>query len=452
MKKSLVWLRRDLRLQDNSALSSATHNSELVYLVFVFDTTILNKLTSPRDHRVYFIFKTLEKMREKLEKEGADILILYGDPRQEIPKIAKELNVDEVYINRDYEQSAIERDEAVERELKDAQIKLCSFKDHVVFEASEIRVKNGGFYKVFTPYKKAWLAKLELTEEAVSERPVVLSKIKRVPKAGISLSLESIRFKAPPDAMICSLDAQKGLADFMNKVAKYGQERDFPAQKGTSRLSVYLRFGNLSIRECIRALQKIDNAGKEVWLSELIWREFYSGFLAEHPWVENASYRYQEVEWDEDENKLLAWKEGRTGVPIVDAGMRELNQTGWMHNRVRMITAAYLTKILHIDWREGERYFAEKLIDYDLASNNGGWQWSASTGVDAAPYFRIFNPYRQSERFDPQGIYICQFVPELSGLQGKSIHEPKSVDGYPAPIVDYKKERQECLRRFKKLS
>ncbi|MCO4754421.1 MAG: deoxyribodipyrimidine photo-lyase [Bacteriovoracaceae bacterium] len=465
--KSLVWLRRDMRLKDQMALSYATQNSDEVYLAFVFDKVILDKLEDRKDHRLYFIYKTLEKLNEFLSKKNAGIYLLHGDPIDEIPKLAHKLKVERVCVNRDYEQYAKDRDSKVEKKLKDLSIEMLSFKDQVIFESSEILTGDGNFYKVFTPYKNSWLKELEKKEDAFSIRPVNVSKItyKNIKGYSKNITLDELGFEEADNIKKRDVNPSKTLKEFLKRIDRYHEDRDFPALDSTSHLSVYLRFGNISIRELVRSVRPTDTEGKKVWLSELVWRDFYSGFLDVHNNIENESYKYGSVEWDNDPKLIKAWKEGRTGVPIVDAGMRQLNQTGWMHNRVRMIVGSYLTKILQVDWRIGEKYFGEKLIDYDLASNNGGWQWCSSTGTDAAPYFRIFNPYRQSERFDKDAKYIKKFVPELEKLPPKYIHEPLKITediekkfgieldkDYPRPVADYKSNREKSIKMFKEAS
>lgn len=465
--KSIVWLRRDLRLKDQMALSYATQNSDEVYLAFVFDTVILDKLKDKKDHRLYFIYKTLETLNEYLSSKNAGIYLLHGDPVEEIPNLAKKLEVDRVCVNRDYEKYAKNRDSKVEKKLKNEGIDFESFKDQVIFESGEIQTNDGTFYKVFTPYKNSWLKKLDSVEDAISQRPVNMSKLayKQIKGLSKNITLEELGFEEAENSKKRDVNPKATFKSFLKRIDKYHEERDFPALDSTSHLSVYLRFGNISIRELVREIQPLNSEGKKVWLSELVWRDFYSGFLDTHNDVETQSYKYPDVEWENDPKLFKAWKEGRTGVPIVDAGMRQLNETGWMHNRVRMIVGSYLTKILQVDWRKGEKYFGEKLIDYDLASNNGGWQWCSSTGTDAAPYFRIFNPYRQSERFDKNAKYIVKYVPELKNLPPKYIHEPLKIDSnveqkhafslgkdYPKPVADYKSNREKSIKIFKEAS
>lgn len=465
--KTLVWFRRDLRLHDHMALSYASQNSDEVYGVFVFDPNILNKIEDKSDHRVDFIHSSLREMNKKLSKSNAGIYLLHGEPEDLIPALAKELKVDQVCANRDYEDYAKQRDRKVAKKLSKDSIEFASFKDQVVFESSEIKTKEGSFYKVFTPYSRQWLKTMNSVEDAISERPVDLSKFAFKKKKGFSkeLSLKDIGFSETDERRKRDVNGAGRLKRFLRKVDKYHETRDLPDIDGTSQLSVYLRFGNLSVRELIRALGDIDSEGKKTWLNELVWRDFYSGFLDTHNYVEKNSYKFASVEWTKNKKLLDAWKKGETGVPIVDAGMRQLNQTGWMHNRVRMIVGSYLTKIMLIDWKEGESYFGVKLVDYDLASNNGGWQWCASTGTDSVPYFRIFNPYTQAKRFDKEGRYIKKYVPELEALPAKYVHDPTMIDekveekyglrldkDYPRPVMDYKAGREKALKTFKESS
>jgi deoxyribodipyrimidine photo-lyase len=464
MTKALVWTRRSLRLHDHTALSFATQNYDEAFLVFVFDKNILSKLEDKKDHRVTFIHETLEKIKEKLPENK--MYILYGDPKKLIPQLAKDLDVEVVCTHEDYELYARERDRIVKEELEKNKIDFKTFKDHVIFDASEIRTGSGDYYRVFTPYKNTWFKTISEREEVLQEKRVKLNRItyKRLKGYTSDLSLKDIGFERTEDARHYSVVPNEHLKKFHQRIEDYNEKRDFPAIRGTSKLSAYLRFGQVSIRELVRKYWPFENEGENIWLSELCWRDFYFGLLKTFPHVEKYAYneKYEKVPFYNNKEHFKMWCEGKTGVPIVDAGMRELNQTGWMHNRVRMIVASYLTKILIIDWRWGEEYFAKKLIDFDLSANNGGWQWSASTGCDAAPYFRVFNPYRQSERFDKEAEYIKEFCPELKNLPAKYIHEPTKITekvehqfefthgvDYPKPIVDYSKRRQEVIKLFK---
>lgn len=463
MKKSLVWLRRDLRLNDNAALAYATNHYDEVHLVFVFDEIILNKLKDKADQRVSFIFDSLMQIKQALEKTNASINILFGDPSLIIPEIAKNLKVDAVLTNRDYEVYAKSRDQKVSKNLQTLNIEFKDFKDTVLFEADEVLTQTNGYYRVFTPYKNAWIAQLEkkpqvMLECEVNKRKITISKLSGIKQVE---TLEDIGFIAT-DSKI--LNASKTYNNFVKKMENYQSDRDFPAIEGTSRLSVHLRFGTISSRQLVRAIFHKKDQGTRTWLSELIWREFYFALLDKNPSVEKHAYqqKYENIPWENDKKLFNQWCEGKTGVPIVDAAMRQLNQTGWMHNRLRMITASYLVKTLLIDWRWGEKYFAQKLIDFDLSANNGGWQWASSTGCDAAPYFRVFNPYRQSERFDNNGEFIKTYCPELKLIPKKYIHDPSSMPldiqanadcvigrDYPYPIANYKLNRIKVINMFK---
>lgn len=459
----VVWLRRDLRLHDHHALSYATHHYDKVYLLFVFDRHILDEL--PRvDARLVFINRALFSIEKKLKHE---IIKIYGHPESVVPEVAKQLKVEAVCTNRDYEPYAKKRDNNVAKKLKSFGIEFHALKDNVIFEFDEIKNKQGDYYKVYTPFKNAWLAKLKADPLAIAEFKVNKKKI--VPTSKIQnqvSSLPEIGFESqtPQDTLYDPEQGGKRLRAFLKQVNQYHKLRDFPAIQGTSKMSPYIRFGILSPRELIRQIWEPEDDGSRLWLSELIWREFYCGVLDANPRVEHEAYlqKYKKIKWENDKNKFQAWCEGRTGVPIIDAAMRELNQTGWMHNRCRMIVASYLVKTLLIDWRWGERYFAIKLMDYDLAANNGGWQWSASTGCDAAPYFRVFNPYMQSKKFDPNGEYIKRFCPELSNIPLKYLHDPSKINkvqqeefnckigiDYPFPIADYSSNRIKVIELYK---
>lgn len=460
MASALVWFRRDLRLDDQAALYHALKENTSVLAVFVFDTDILDKLTSKEDRRVEFIWHSLRKLREDLRKAGGELLISHGSAKELIPKIAQKLGVTTVYTNHDYEPRAIQRDRTVKSALEAAGIVFKTFKDEVIFEKNEILNKSGEPFKVFTAYKNTWLEKLD---DPYSQAYPVKKYLKNLaPPAAYKLkpedmSLETLGFKKtnlldlkiePGEA-----GAKKLLDDFRTRIGFYHERRDFPAVKGPSYLSVHLRFGTVSIRELVRmAEKKRGQKGADVWLSELVWRDFYFMILTHHPEVVDHAYKKEldDIPFPNDRAKFKAWCEGRTGYPIVDAAMRQINQTGYMHNRLRMITASFLVKDLHVDWRMGEKYFAEHLIDFDLSANNGGWQWSAGTGCDAQPYFRIFNPITQSERFDPQGIFIKRYLPELAGVESDKIHAPWEHGLYIKPVVDHAAARKKTLELFHK--
>jgi deoxyribodipyrimidine photo-lyase len=420
---TLFWFRRDLRLHDNCGLYHALKHKTPVLPVFIFDKNILGQLEDTNDARVEFIHKTLKEMDITLRKKGAGILVTHGYPEEVFARLIKEYHITAVYTNHDYEPYAINRDDQVKRMLKDKDIPFHTFKDQVIFEKDEILTQSGKPYTVYTPYQKKWQE--QLTVEILSPFPsenllenLYTGPIKVMPE------LQDIGFKKS------GLDFPgKELSE--NIISEYDQKRNFPGINGTSRLGIHLRFGTVSIRQLVRSAMELN----DTWLSELIWREFFMMILSQYPHVVDSSFRpqYDTIPWRNNEEEFQKWCEGQTGYPIVDAGMRELNTTGFMHNRVRMITASFLTKHLLIDWRKGERYFARKLLDYELASNNGNWQWAAGSGCDAAPYFRIFNPETQIKKFDAQYTYIKKWVPEFD------------QDRYPKPIVDHKFARERAL-------
>lgn len=456
-ERALLWFRRDLRLEDHKALSLATELHSWVAPVFVFDTTILSALQNRQDRRLTFIWDSLQVIQKKLAQQGKHLIVLHGDPRTEIPRIAKELGIHTVFTNEDYEPQAKLRDQKVQASLQELGIQFRSLKDQVIFSGSEVLKSDGTPYQVFTPYSKAWIQHL---------RPSHLEeKCARLESLAPATDLK--HYLAFPDLAAlgfqrCSLWLEPGadaglrrLKQFIPHMSAYAEQRDFPQfELGTSGLSVHLRFGTVSIRQLLRTYRENRSAGARVWLSELIWREFYQMLLDQFPHVETKTFRpeWNSIVWPGTSEHLQAWQNGETGYPIVDAAMRHFNETGWMHNRLRMIVASFLTKDLLIDWRKGEAYFASGLLDFDLAANNGGWQWCASTGCDAQPYFRIFNPTSQSLKFDPQGKWIRAILPELRNLSDKEIHEPwkASVPSYPAPIVDHAQQRPLALALYEK--
>ena len=432
---TIFWHRRDLRIEDNSGLYHALKSEQNVQPIFIFDTNILSKLSNKADPRVSFIHQELEKLQLELSEYGAEIWIFKGTPANIFKDLLEKHDIRNVYTNRDYESYAINRDQGVKQILKKQNVDLHTFKDHVIFEGDEVLKKDGLPYTVFTPYKKIWLAKLESTRMDkelfyFKSYPTkhYASRFAQASCIDYRCTLNDIGFKQTQQLFPPKLVSKK-------IISKYADDRDFPAINGTSKLGIHFRFGTISIREKARKALKLSNT----YLSELIWRDFYSQILQHFPHVEKNAFRskYERVQWRNNEDEFDAWCQGQTGYPIVDAGVRELNATGHMHNRVRMIVASFLTKHLLIDWRWGEAYFAEKLLDFDLASNNGGWQWAAGCGTDAAPYFRIFNPTSQMEKFDKGRLYIKKWVPEWG------------TDGYTEPIVDHKFARERCLATYK---
>lgn len=467
MSRALVWFRRDLRSYDHAALSRALIEHEQVYCVFIFDCDILDGLPDKRDRRVEFIWLSVKELDQSLANIGGGLFVRYGSARSLIPNLARELGVQAVYANRDYEPEAITRDATVADALQGMEIAFHALKDQVIFEQNEILTGGGRPYSVFTPYKSAWLKRL--SDASLQPHPVAdfASRLAKPSEARMP-SLSEIGFE-PSD--LPTLGVKPGMSGaaqawrtFEPRLASYDQERDRPDLDTTSRLGVHLRFGTLSIRELARRAYYASGKGAQVWLSELVWRDFFHMILYQHPRVVRHAYHseYDEIRWPGSEADFEAWCAGRTGYPVVDAAMRQLNQTGFMHNRLRMIAASFLVKDLLVDWRLGERYFASKLLDYDLAANNGNWQWAASTGCDAQPYFRIFNPVTQSQKFDPEGAFIRRYVPELAALDNRDIHAPWHItpieqqacgvvlgQDYPLPIVDHARAREQSLALFK---
>lgn len=466
--KSLCWIRRDLRTSDHAALSHALESYNKVAVVFVFDTNILDQLKDKKDKRITFIHHSIQEVNQFLKERGSQLIVLYGDPVKEIPKLAKNLGVNTVLTNRDYEPYAVKRDKEVQRLLKDQGQDLHTFKDHVIFEKDEIFTEKGA-YKVFTPYKNAWMKRL-LKDDSLSYSMnwKSLWPAKELEGLSHSYSFEDLGFQESELWLKPGEKAAKErLIDFLKVLPNYNIDRDFPALEHTSGLSAHFRFGTMSIREAVRTCFKHRSPGAQTWLNEIIWREFYQMILWNFPHVVTKSFKpeYENLDWHGEPDHFRAWCEGQTGYPIVDAAMRCLNIRGWMHNRLRMVTASFLTKDLLIDWRKGEDYFAEKLIDHELASNNGGWQWCASTGVDAQPSFRIFNPLLQSKKFDSKGDFIRKWCPELKGFDNILIHNPWEATimqqemancilgtDYPHPIVEHKEQKEKALELLKSYS
>lgn len=473
IKNALVWFRRDLRDFDHAALYHALKNSQAVHCVFVFDTQILDKLTNKHDRRVEFIHESIKELKTALQAKGGDLLVEYGNSLQIISATALRLKIDAVFVNRDYEPSAVARDEDVAKNLAESGIDFYDFKDQVIFEKDEVLSLSNKPYSVFTHYRNTHLKKLNdfyLKPYPVDLYYKNLAKVSLTPLIELeemgffSTNLKEMRL---PTGMG---GGKKLFEDFEDRMPQYHDARNFPAVKGVSYLSVHLRFGTVSVRHLARVARDRANNGSQVsgcqtWLNELIWRDFYFQILHHNPHVANGrAYKPEFEQLDFPNNKALfkAWCDGKTGYPLVDAAMRQINTTGYMHNRLRMVTASFLVKDLLIDWRWGEQYFAEHLNCYDLSANNGGWQWAASTGCDAQPWFRIFNPITQSEKFDAAGSFIRKYVPELTNCNNKEIHAPwlmpimrqqminvKIGSDYPAPVVDHATQRALALNLYK---
>ncbi len=471
MTSSLFWFRRDLRDHDNAGLYHALKASDEVYCVFVFDRTILRDLSTKADRRVEFIWESVAQLKTALEQAGGDLIIRHAVAETEIPALAKQLGVEAVYTNEDYEPAARKRDKTVAAALQKDGIAFHAYKDQVIFEKDEVLTQGGTPFAVFTPYKNAWLKKR--TDFHFQAYPVWKYSMSLTPPPfecplptleGMGFRRTNIQTLLP-----CGMAGAATLRnEFIDRMDRYKDTRDFPGVKGGSYLSIHNRFGTISIRELAgiawaETLRR-KNEGAETWLNELIWRDFYFQILWHTPQaaVEAFKPEYGAIKWPGKPAHFKAWCEGRTGYPIVDAGMRQLNFTGFMHNRLRMIVASFLVKDLLIDWRQGEKYFADHLNDFDLAANNGGWQWAASTGCDAQPYFRIFHPVTQSERFDPALSFIRRYVPEMRKVPDAHVHAPWNMTpmeqqacgviigtDYPAPIVDHAVQREKALELYK---
>ena len=425
---NIFWFRRDLRLEDNAALYHALKGNYPVVPIFIFDSNILDRLEDKKDRRVTFIYENIKAIHQELFDIGSSLEVFYGKPEQVFMQLLSKYKVSAVYTNHDYEPYAKKRDKGIEAILKEKGIAFYTYKDQVIFEKDEVVKDDGKPYTVFTPYSRKWKEKLDAFYLRSYATEKYLADFYKQPLREIP-SMKAMGF----------IDTNESFPDKKvqaSLVRGYATHRDFPAENATSRVSVHLRFGTISIRKLASQASSLSN----VYLNELIWREFYQAILWHFPHVEGHSFKpgYDHIHWRNNEQEFERWCEGKTGYPIVDAGMRELNSTGFMHNRVRMIVASFLTKHLLIDWRWGEAYFAAKLIDYELASNNGGWQWAAGSGCDAAPYFRIFNPYLQTKKFDKDLVYITKWVPEFQELT------------YPKPVVEHEYARKRCLEVYSK--
>ncbi|MEE2772807.1 MAG: deoxyribodipyrimidine photo-lyase [Bacteroidota bacterium] len=426
---SIFWFRRDLRLDDNAGLKAALQGDFPVLPIFIFDPEILDSLPED-DARVSFIFEKLQSMRNTLQEEhGSSVAMYHGTPEKIFKQLLKEHTVQKVFTNRDYEPYAKERDEKIRKMLEKEAVEFCDFKDQVIFEKDEITKQDGDPYVVYTPYKNTWISKFNNTDlefhytSRYTNNYLQNSRLPNLTLADIGFKKSSIEV---PDYQVTP-----GL------VKDYEKTRNFPAKEGTSRLGPHLRFGTVSIRQMVREANKQRN---KTFLEELVWREFFMQILFHYPETVTDAFRkkYDSINWRNNKKEFEKWKKGETGYPIVDAGMRQLNQTGYMHNRIRMVVGSFLCKHLLIDWRWGEAYFAEKLLDYEMSSNVGNWQWVAGSGVDAAPYFRIFNPESQVEKFDKDKAYIKEWVKEYG------------TDDYPEPMVVHKEARERALETYKK--
>jgi deoxyribodipyrimidine photo-lyase len=482
--RAIVWFRRDLRLADHTALALACERSAEVLPLFVFDATILDALEDRDDRRVTFIHHSLRLLDQALRAQGSALLMAHGDPAEVVPRLARELGAGCVFTNRDYEPSAKRRDAAVEAALAADGIAFIACKDQVIFEGTELRSAAGTPFRVFTPFKKAWLARfaferLTAKDPASEQRPdhSRLAVASIIEERCNPWTLDALGFSGrAPWLDAGEAAAARRLRIFTWRIHRYAEDRDIPSIDATSGLSAHLRFGTVSIRQAVRAAfeclasQEADadgdavTRGADVWLSELIWREFYQMILDQFPHVDGGAFKPQcdRIVWPGRLEHFDAWREGRTGYPIVDAAMRHLAASGWMHNRLRMVVASFFVKDLLLDWRLGEAHFARLLLDFDLAANNGGWQWCASTGCDAQPYFRVFNPVLQSRKFDPSGAYIRAHCPELRGFSDRRIHWPHEADlfeqqaagcmlgeQYPHPLVEHAAQRDRAVALFR---
>ncbi len=430
MSLAIFWHRRDLRIEDNAGLHKALKGEKNVQPIFIFDKNILDKLPAD-DQRVLFIHTEIKRLKDEYKSLGADLKVFYGSPKMVFSRLIedKAFHIKQVFTNRDYEPYAKERDQEIYALLNKSQIEFFGAKDHVIFEKDEVLKDDGTPYRVFTPYSRKWKSKLKDFHIKPYSTKEFVSKLAQVTEFSKLISLEEMGFRSEKTQDFPDREIPKTI------VKTYNETRDFPAKKGTTRLSLHLRFGTLSVRKLVGATKSLN----ETYLNEIIWRDFYQMIIHHFPHSAEDSFRkeYDQIPWENDEQLFKAWKAGKTGYPMVDAGMRELNKTGFMHNRVRMIVASFLTKHLLIDWRWGETYFAEKLLDYELASNIGGWQWAASSGVDAQPYFRIFNPESQLKKFDKDEQYVRRWIPEYG------------TSKYPVPIVEHKAAREKAIRVFK---
>lgn len=471
---ALFWFRRAVRLDDNRALLAALDAAETVIPVFVLDPTILSHPTTG-PARTRFLFESLAHVDKSLRAKGGRLVVRHGKPVEQLTRLAEETGATALFFGRDYEPYSRERDRAVTDAMTARGVAVETENDHLLAEPGDVLAKGGANYTVFTPYKRVWFERpVDEPEDAPERFPSVPDNV-ATEKLPTDPNNEGVTL--PPSGQTPRVtggegEARRWLDTFLEACAgDYKTQRDFPASEGTSRLSAYLRMGVLSPRRAVSAVRQrrasLGAAGQvsiDAWLSELAWRDFYYQILWYFPHVAGNAFRpaFNDIEWENDEEVFQAWCEGRTGYPFVDAGQRQMNAEAWMHNRARMVTASFLTKDLLIDWRKGERYFMQKLIDGDLASNNGGWQWAAGTGTDAQPFFRIFNPVTQGEKFDPNGDYVRRYVPELANVPIRFLHKPWEMSreeqaaagcvigrDYPAPVVDHKVQRAKALRIYR---
>jgi len=426
---NLFWHRRDLRIEDNSGLFKALTSGQKIQAVFIFDSNILNLLSDKEDARITFIYREISRLKAEYQSLGADLLVLYGDSIEIIPQLALEMGAESVFTNRDYEPKAVLRDTRINELLATHKIKFIGAKDHVIFEKDEITKGDGSPYTIYTPYANKWREKFKDQSYTPFPTENYFHHLAPINSAQQLLSLEEMGFIENKKIDFPPLTIPTEI------LQNYHETRDYPSIKGTSKLSIHLRFGTISIRKLVQAA----STKNPVYLNELIWRDFYQMIIHHFPQSVKEAFKvkYERIEWEHNEIHFNAWCEGRTGYPLVDAGMRELNNTGFMHNRVRMVVASFLCKHLLLDWKWGAAYFAEKLLDYEEASNIGGWQWAAGCGCDAAPYFRVFNPTLQQQKFDPKFDYIKKWVPEFG------------TKAYPEPIIEHTFARDRVINRYK---
>ena len=463
---ALFWFRRSIRLDDNQALCAAIEAAEKIVPVFILDKAILSRPDTGAA-RVGFLFEALTDVDAELRKRGGKLILREGKPVEELERLIEETGASALYFGRDYEPFSKTRDTAVTAAMQKRGIAVETFSDHLLTEPGEIRTKTGTPYTVFTPFKRAWFDYPLPKPIAAPERVSVVDELMSVPLPAAPASGQS------PVVQGSAAEGERWLQTFLKScLSGYDTDRDFPGLEGTSRLSAYLRSGVVSVRRVLAETQarRADfprREGADTFLSELAWRDFYYQILSEFPYVADGAFKtaLNAVQWENDETLFQAWRDGKTGYPIVDAAMRQMNREAWMHNRARMVVASFLTKDLLCDWRLGEKYFMQKLIDGDLAPNNGGWQWAAGTGTDAQPYFRIFNPSSQGEKFDPDGAYVKKWLPELKRIPAKFVHKPWELSAaeqaavgcilgkdYPRPIVDHKMQREKALGLYKRVS